>query len=155
VLSVGEVGAPLADNEEVHESEEDEEEDYLGDELKDDVELVLEVERVGELHAYSQGHLHDSQDHRQLHLERIQIGERVNGHVPSRINTYWVSTVFMLNYFSLQMMSMFSLNWIATVKEKERNRHEVIVDESTESSKDTHKQNQVSHREHFSHARVF
>jgi hypothetical protein len=39
---------------------------------------------------------------------------------------------------------MFWIDWITTVPEEKWNGHEIIVYQTTESSKETHKQDQVS-----------
>lgn len=66
-----EVSSPLGNDHPVHIAEENEQKDDLRNELEEKVHLLLEVNRVGSLHANTKTHLKDTKDNRELHLERV------------------------------------------------------------------------------------
>jgi hypothetical protein len=57
---------PLIDNKEVHETKRAHEENQLRNELAEEVNRILEVDRVGTLHKYPEKHMNHTNDNREL-----------------------------------------------------------------------------------------
>ena len=86
---------PLGNDQDVHPAEEGEQEEDLGDELKEEVEAVAEMQAVHALQNDTQGHLDDSEDNGKLHLEVVGEGEKLvglkpHGVEPEGINLGWI-----------------------------------------------------------------
>ena len=84
---------PLDEDESRKVTEEREEKGDLRDALEEQVELVVPVNRVQNLHHETQGHVSDSNDDGHLHLNRIVVDELVLSSLPHPINSEFVSTL--------------------------------------------------------------
>ena len=78
---------PLGNDEDVHPAEEGEQEEDLRDELKEEVEAVAEMQAVHSLQNDTQGHLDDSENNGELHLEVVAEGEELIGLEPNGVET--------------------------------------------------------------------
>ena len=78
---------PLGNDQDVHPAEEGEQEEDLRDELKEEVEAVAEMQAVHSLQNDTQGHLDDSENNGELHLEVVAEGEELIGLEPNGVET--------------------------------------------------------------------
>lgn len=73
--------------------EQGQDEDDHRDELVEEVEGFLEVERVHRLEAHAEGHLSHAQHHGGLHLHGVEEEELVAGDVPGGVDAEGVHVV--------------------------------------------------------------
>jgi hypothetical protein len=76
---------PLDQDHQTQVDKDEEEEDGLRDELEQDAHQPPEEHVVEEREDEAEEHLHDSDDHRELHLERVGEGDLVDGERPDRV----------------------------------------------------------------------
>ena len=93
----------LEDDEEIHVSEKQAEEEYLGYELKPDLKFPFEVEGVEQFEEYSADHVEDGDDDRDLHLETVDEDEVVACHSPNGINSKGIDTIFSVSVCHLSV----------------------------------------------------
>lgn len=71
---------PLEDDQEVHVTEDEDQENQLRNGFEPKLHFSSVVQRIGTLDEDSQSHVHHSDDDRDLHLETVDVIEIVLGH---------------------------------------------------------------------------
>ena len=84
---------PLVDDQEVHISKEESKEEYLWDELKDNLKIPFEVDCVEALHYDTQQHMDDCNNNCDLHLQTIHEHQLICCYSPNRVNSKWIHAV--------------------------------------------------------------
>ena len=69
------------------------------------VQPVAEIDCVESLIHLSQEHVSDSEDDRDLHLERVDEVDFFSGTIPSRVNAEWVDTVRVFHHSVLLLVA--------------------------------------------------
>ena len=85
---------PFSNNEDIHPSEENVEENDLGDEFEDEIQWSVEVDSVKSFHANTERHLKYSKDNCDLHLDAVGNVEIVVALLPSWVESSRVDTIF-------------------------------------------------------------
>lgn len=84
---------PLDEDETGEVSEEREQEGELRDALEEEIQLLVEVDRVEHLHAQTEAHVHHTNDDGHLHLYRVVVDQFVLRTLPHPVNTELVRTL--------------------------------------------------------------
>lgn len=122
------VTEPLCDDHEVHEAEEAHEHDELREKLEGEVDAAVVVSVIAALKDDSEGHLENTKDEGNLHLDRVDEQDFILGHVPDWIYANWVDTV------GLESGQLLAYSWQipARIPKIHAHRGEVVVDETAE-----------------------
>ena len=84
------VMGPLEEDHEDEIAEDEEEENHLGDELQDDVRIVLLDQLVPQVQHESEEHVNQTKDQRDLHFVAVQESDLVLGAHPDGIQPHVV-----------------------------------------------------------------
>ena len=133
------VREPLLNDHEVHETEQAHEHDKLWDELEGEIDAALVVGIVAALEEDAESHLNDTEDQGDLHLYRVDEEDLILSHVPDRVDTDGVDTVWLLSGEFLSMLWQFP----ARVEQIHAHGSEIIVDEATEDGEDAHQEQEM------------
>ena len=140
---------PFGNNEDIHPSEEDIEEDDLGDEFEDEVQWFVEVDGIESLHADTERHLEYSKDNCDLHLDAVGDVEVVVTLLPSGVEAGSVHAVLIqsvvadIRVWVSGVVGVDTLS-VTGVEELDRHGEPLVVDESVVNSEESHHEDQVS-----------
>jgi len=127
---------PLENDEEIHVSEEETEEEHLRHELKPDLKLSLEVERIQQFEEDSADHVQDGDNHRYFHFQAVDEDEVVARDAPNGIDPEGIDAIFSVRIGQLSVS--LNVEGVAGAKQVDIHSQKIIVDPSAIGSEETH-----------------
>lgn len=135
---------PFGNDQHIHPSKEKTKQHNLGDELKDEVHWLPEVNGIQSFHYDSQTHLDHTYDNCDLHLYAVSNVQIVNTLLPSGIKSYIIDTVrchSMISHCTVWIRGVVRVDALGVTRMEELNGHrkELVVNESIVHRKEGHK----------------